>query len=214
MEMILRIVYANKIEDFDLSRQRQRITVGAFRASPSGGWNYRCGEDSGMLRPGDVILIDEDKSIAALVLEKHQGRAAWLDWRDGLTIGRKIGNQIALKDGLVSSRHCQIVRRKGSWYVEDLNSTNGTFLNDKRVTRAPFRPGDVLKLGRYRLRAGEKRLCLENLDGGCDPRCSGSPAGSGGCIREEGLSLVLPGTPDSDASGGSAYHHRVRSQHR
>ena len=119
-----------------------------------------------MLRPGDVILIDEDKSIAALVLEKHQGRNAWLDWRDGLTIGRKIGNQIALKDGLVSSRHCQIVRRKGSWYVEDLNSTNGTFLNDKRVTRAPFRPGDVLKLGRYRLRAGEKRPCLENLDGG------------------------------------------------
>lgn len=111
MEMILRIVYANKIEDFDLSRQRQSITVGAFRASPSGGWNYRCGEDSGMLRPGDVILIDEDKSIAALVLEKHQGRAAWLDWRDGLTIGRKIGNQIALKDGLVSSRHCQIVRK-------------------------------------------------------------------------------------------------------
>lgn len=163
MEMILRIQYANKIEDYDLSTQRLSVKVGAFQASPANGWQYRCGSQRGQLQAGDVILIDEDRNIAALVLEKVQGRAVFLNWENGITIGRKSDNQIALKDNLISSHHCRILRSNGKWYVEDLNSTNGTFLNDRRVTLASLNPGDVLKLGRYRLKAG-KKLCLENMD--------------------------------------------------
>lgn len=163
MEMILRIQYANKIEDYDLSVVRQDIKVGAFQASWVGGWQYRCGGEGGQLQPGNVILIDANKAIAALVLEKVQGRTVFVELADGITIGRKPDNQIALKDNLISSRHCRIVSRSGKWYVEDLGSTNGTFLNDRRVSIATLNPGDVLKLGRYRLKVG-KQLCLENMD--------------------------------------------------
>lgn len=165
MNMILRIQYTNKIEDYDLSVLGRKITVGPFQASPVNGWHYRCGNAQGSLQVGNVILIDKNQGIAALVLEKVQGRAAYLDWADGITIGRKSDNLIVLKDNLVSSHHCRIIGRSGKWYVEDLNSTNGTFLNDKRVRTAVLNPGDVLKLGRYRLKAG-KQLCLENMDGG------------------------------------------------
>ena len=112
-----------------------------------------------------MILIDANKPIAALVLAKPEGRPVFLDWKDGLCIGRRADNQIVLRDDLVSSRHCRIIRLNGKWHVEDLGSTNGTFLNDKRVDCAPLNTGDILKLGRYRLRVG-KRLCIESVDQG------------------------------------------------
>lgn len=165
MELILRIQYARRIEDYELSRQKEEVTVGAFHASPSGGWHYHCGSQSGQLRPGDVILIDNEKNIAALVLDKPVGRAAYFAWENGITIGRKPGNHIVLKDRLLSSKHCRIIRLDGKWYVEDLGSTNGSFLNDRRVSSAVLKTGDVLKLGRYSFRVG-KQLCLVNMDDG------------------------------------------------
>ncbi len=54
----------------------------------------------------------------------------------------------------ISRRHARVYTREGKWYVEDLDSTNGTFVNDERLT--PYLPysfsnGDVLTLGTLRL---------------------------------------------------------------
>jgi pSer/pThr/pTyr-binding forkhead associated (FHA) protein len=64
------------------------------------------------------------------------------------TIGRRPTCQVVLRDDAVSGRHARIRRRGRHWQVEDLGSTNGTFVNGARVTGAcPLRAGDVLAVG-------------------------------------------------------------------
>lgn len=55
----------------------------------------------------------------------------------------------------ISRRHARLYTREGKWYVEDLDSTNGTYVNEERLT--PYLPyafsdGDILTLGTLRLR--------------------------------------------------------------
>lgn len=69
---------------------------------------------------------------------------------DEMTVGRAAGCGISLPDDtFVSQLHARIFRRDGDVFVEDLGSTNGTYLNDKKVTSAvPLRKGDKVKFGR------------------------------------------------------------------
>jgi hypothetical protein len=71
---------------------------------------------------------------------------------DALVIGRAPECSIVLSDTNVSRRHAQVALHDGSVVVTDLGSTNGTFLNGRRVTRATVRPGDELMIGTSRLR--------------------------------------------------------------
>jgi hypothetical protein len=66
-----------------------------------------------------------------------------------LEIGRSDTSQIRLDDTYVSSSHARLFPRNGSWYVEDLGSTNGTYLNQQRVQSSlEVHPGDTLKVGK------------------------------------------------------------------
>ncbi|HZI15980.1 MAG TPA: GGDEF domain-containing protein [Myxococcus sp.] len=65
-----------------------------------------------------------------------------------LTIGRDQGNHIWVDLDNVSRRHARVVGRAGRIFVEDLGSTNGTFLNDDEVAQpTPLRSGDLVKVG-------------------------------------------------------------------
>jgi pSer/pThr/pTyr-binding forkhead associated (FHA) protein len=68
-------------------------------------------------------------------------------------IGRDQTNSIALsKDSYISRHHAWILFIKGSYWVEDLGSTNGTLLNGELLSeRKQMFPGDCLKLGRTEL---------------------------------------------------------------
>jgi pSer/pThr/pTyr-binding forkhead associated (FHA) protein len=69
-----------------------------------------------------------------------------------LQIGRADACQVRLEDTYISSFHARIFRRDDGWYVEDLGSTNGTYLNQRRVTSpAELRAGDILKVGKMTL---------------------------------------------------------------
>jgi two-component system, cell cycle response regulator len=64
------------------------------------------------------------------------------------TIGRDQHNHIVVDLDNVSRRHARIWSRQGKTYVEDLQSTNGTYLNDREVVQAqPLRSGDLVKVG-------------------------------------------------------------------
>jgi pSer/pThr/pTyr-binding forkhead associated (FHA) protein len=61
---------------------------------------------------------------------------------------RSNDNTIALPDATVSSRHGRMVHGKKGWIVEDLGSTNGTFVNGQRVSsKVTVHYGDVVSLG-------------------------------------------------------------------
>ena len=65
-----------------------------------------------------------------------------------VTIGRESGNFIQLEDNEVSRRHAEIRRVGDTLVLGDLKSSNGTFLNDRRVERAEIASGDRIRIGR------------------------------------------------------------------
>lgn len=68
-----------------------------------------------------------------------------------VTIGRLPGNSLVIDSPIVSSKHARVVRNGDDFIVEDLKSTNGTFVNRQRVTRHTLRDGDVMVVGKHRL---------------------------------------------------------------
>lgn len=68
--------------------------------------------------------------------------------KDIVTLGRDITNDIVINDPEVSRHHMRLTRGGGGFTIEDLGSTNGTFINGQRLTGArPLRPGDMVGLG-------------------------------------------------------------------
>ena len=83
-----------------------------------------------------------------VVLEPKERKGRTYDLRDEQTVGRAAGCQITLDDTYVSQLHARVFSKDGAWYVEDLGSTNGTYLNSKRVSGAlAIKRGDHVKIG-------------------------------------------------------------------
>ncbi|MBI4800902.1 MAG: FHA domain-containing protein [Elusimicrobia bacterium] len=68
-----------------------------------------------------------------------------------LSVGRKPDNDIVLDNQAVSGHHCKIYQAGDTYFVEDLNSTNGTFVNDKKVLKAGLHNGDAVNIVKYSL---------------------------------------------------------------
>ena len=70
------------------------------------------------------------------------------DLREGAVLGRGDSAEIRLEDPFASSRHCRILRKGDVLVIEDLNSTNGTYLNgDLLEGPQPLHPGDRIRIG-------------------------------------------------------------------
>ena len=69
-----------------------------------------------------------------------------------ILIGRADDSTLVLTDDFASSRHARLTNRGGSWYVEDLGSTNGTYLDQQRV-QGPLlvNPGQPIRIGQTAL---------------------------------------------------------------
>ena len=77
-----------------------------------------------------------------------------LDWSQGdrdLLIGRGEGCDLELAEPSVSRIHARLAFRGGAWIIQDLASTNGTWVNGREVGRFRLRPGDRVSLGSQRL---------------------------------------------------------------
>ena len=104
---------------------------------------------------GSVVIeaVSDDRG-ATYLLERADGRQILL--RDGLRLGRAPDNDLVLPDRRVSRRHARIAAddgaaASGGFFIEDVGSSNGTFVDGRRVTRAFLDPGATITLGDTRL---------------------------------------------------------------
>ena len=79
------------------------------------------------------------------------GRAQELNV-DRTTIGRVEDNTFQIADPSVSSHHCEVLLRGGEVLIRDLNSTNGSFINEAQITESVLKPGQKLRLGQIELK--------------------------------------------------------------
>ena len=87
------------------------------------------------------------KKAAVIEGESLRGKTFSLD--DELTIGRAEGNKLVLNDSYVSQFHARISPKGETYVVEDMGSTNGTYLNKRRLTApAELARGDRVKVGK------------------------------------------------------------------
>src|SRR5437016_3892958 len=69
----------------------------------------------------------------------------------GARIGRLPDNAIQIDNPAVSSRHARVFEEGGHFFVEDLGSTNGTFVNEERVTKHTLKSGDTIIIGKHKI---------------------------------------------------------------
>ena len=92
--------------------------------------------------------------------------------KERTTIGRRPYNDVVIDNLAVSGEHALLQRIGDSVYVEDLRSTNGTYVNRQRITRHELQPGDLLDIGKYQMRvlfspaAAPQPACLQLEDSG------------------------------------------------
>lgn len=71
--------------------------------------------------------------------------------RAQVTIGRKPDNDLVIDNPAVSGHHARIVQEHGSFFIEDLGSTNGTFVNDAKIVKHQLRNTDRIGVGKHML---------------------------------------------------------------
>ena len=82
-----------------------------------------------------------------------------------VTIGRAPDNDVAIDNLAMSNHHARVYTEAGHLVIEDLNSLNGTFVNDMRVERATLRDGDTIQVGKHSLWVDTDRDAALPVDG-------------------------------------------------
>lgn len=73
-----------------------------------------------------------------------------------ISLGRAADNDICITDISVSAFHARIFTYFNTSYIEDLDSTNGTFLNNRKIHKHIIHPGDVIRLGTITIKITDK----------------------------------------------------------
>jgi pSer/pThr/pTyr-binding forkhead associated (FHA) protein len=108
--------------------------------------------DDEPFEPGRGAYAPRPSGVSELVVEDSEvlARETRFSVRDGATsIGRSSESDILLKnDDYASGRHARLIRHGGLLYVEDMGSTNGTFVNGRKAVGAtPLRHNDFVRVG-------------------------------------------------------------------
>jgi type II secretory pathway predicted ATPase ExeA len=105
---------------------------------------------------GRILLANAGKTV--LERELRPGR---------VVIGRTPDNDLQIDSKFISRHHCQIVTQTDSCLIEDLNSTNGIYVQSKRVRRHNLNDGDVVQVGQHEIMYIDERA--PRLRGSIDP---------------------------------------------
>jgi len=129
-----------------------------WRIVRSAARDVRMPQESFILAPGSVPGLSQERiETGRLVVLKSpalaEGDELELD-SSPLLLGRGSGNDVNLsRDEYASSKHARVEPRRDGVWLEDVGSTNGTYLNGIRLTQAKkLAAGDVLRIGETELR--------------------------------------------------------------
>lgn len=126
-----------------------------------------------------LVITLNGKAVANLPITQQRTR-----------IGRRPGNDIVLESPSISGEHAVLVDEGGQLTIEDLGSTNGTFVGGARITRQELGPADLVRLGEYTLAIG-----TETPDAAAtayEPTLGSNPLARGACLQ------VLGGPRDGE----------------
>ena len=87
--------------------------------------------------------------------------------RTPFAIGRKTDNDLCLEDVAVSGHHARIAQVQEALFLEDLRSTNGTFVNEQKIDRRQLQDADSIRIGTHRLIfRGNQLMAMDSLSVG------------------------------------------------
>ncbi|MBI3900222.1 MAG: FHA domain-containing protein [Gammaproteobacteria bacterium] len=90
--------------------------------------------------------------MSKLIIKYNEAVIDHIELRQGdMKIGRRSGCEIVLDHLAISGEHANIFTIGGDSFIQDLNSTNGTFINNKRVAKHHLRNGDTISIGQHSL---------------------------------------------------------------
>jgi hypothetical protein len=98
----------------------------------------------------EVLGVDQGATDAFLVVQEGGGltQGEHFDLFGGVSLGRSADADIRLDDRYASGIHARVFGRSGAYFVEDMNSTNGTLLNSRELHgEAELSPGDTIRIG-------------------------------------------------------------------
>jgi len=120
--------------------------LGAARAPQS----LVLAEGTGLHSAATGIAVARETVAPRLVVERAPGHSPGMiyDIDDGAVLGRGEAAEIRLEDPFASARHARVSRQAGAVVLEDLGSTNGTYLNEELLHGpAPLHHGDRVRIG-------------------------------------------------------------------
>lgn len=171
-------VNGRKVSKFELQDgdviQVGVVTLKFLESEPESG-----ADDTSQKSWGDDDLSLEDKVFLVLGQESRLGEVIPLN-EGRLTIGRNMKHALVLKDASISGDHAELQVLGTSCRVKDLGSSNGTFVNGKRVTESDLASGDTLRLG-----------TIDCVFGVGDPKDFAPPAKSGTSAGSEDFTRAM-----------------------
>ena len=131
--------------------------------------------------------------------------------KDRTTLGRRPYNDIVIDNLAVSGEHAVLLMIGGEVFLEDLNSTNGTYINGKAVKKQQLQNGDGIEVGKYKIKfVGDqvaddfdKTMVVKARPAGMP--VAASPAGTGGTAGTYAWTTT--------GGGGTGVPNRVSSTH-
>ncbi|NJN24019.1 MAG: FHA domain-containing protein, partial [Acaryochloridaceae cyanobacterium RL_2_7] len=126
---------------------------------------------SHFLKDGDRLSLGSRVTLIYQVVHDFQPvkqvETLMLREKDSLTIGRDPRNQTVLDHPLVSRFHARMQLKQGQWQVEDLNSSNGTFVNNQLIAQSQrLSPGDAIRIGPYQFSFNFDETLIQQNDTG------------------------------------------------
>jgi FHA domain len=112
-------------------------------------------EGDGFVADGDGAGPELEPRLEVVAAKGH-APGAMFDVGAGARLGRAAGSDVHIDDSYASAAHARIYRRGGEVVIEDLGSTNGTFVNGRQITRPrPLEVNDTVRIGDTELRYRE-----------------------------------------------------------